>query len=261
MFRIANDRFIHDEKLNFVASKCLSETIKANLEYYFVPGYEKEKDDELYKKVDIEKVLSILPEKLLNEMEVAGVHKEFFLRKKMAEFMILLNSEKYETPDVFNEYLLYRILRASQLLEIDEYEEPEFVLENIDLLRELLDDEGLEFAESVIEFYECEDGSGNYENEYGELITQGRYNEMLQDIKNEHIECIIDYLTDFTASSVDDDSLIFWDWDFSFIDKWGFASVLSKMSCTSYGVFADYGKDYVKGIFSNVNIDTPDFLD
>ena len=257
MFRIANGKFTGNEKLHKLATECLTKTIKYSLEDYFFMGYDKENPDTLYKKVDVDEVIYLLPEKLLNEMIASGIDMHLFLQKKVAEFMNILNSEEEITPDVFIEYLLYRMIITSDDMfyyipdEIEAYKEQ---------LMPLLDEYASDYVDGCVICYESDNGEIIYEDALGKEIAKEEYENTLKEEKEELINQTITNLTDLPNMSLEDDSLVFWDWDFSFFDDWGFENALKQMHSGPISIMAGYGEEYINNIFKSSNMEVPEFL-
>ena len=257
MFRLANRKFRENKELEKLATECLTKTIKSHLESYFFVGYENEKEDTLYKMVDLEEAIYLLPDELWDEMEESEIDECLFLKKKIAEFMNILNSKESITPDIFIEYLLYRMIVTT-----DEwfYEIPEEVQKYKSLLLEPLDEYALDYAYSYVDCYELEDGTVKYQNSFGEDITKEEYEEILKDSKEEYIEKVINNLTNIPAMSMDEDSLVFWDWDFKFFDNWGFEATLKNISSGPIALMTGYGEEYVKNMLDGTGAEIPNFL-
>lgn len=258
MFRLANGKFVENKELKKVATECLTETIKIYLENYFHVGYEKEDENTLYTKVDYPTLVDLIPYKLLCEMEESNIDEELFLRKKTAEFMNILNSKEEITPDIFIEYLLYRMI----ITESNEwFEESEKLKKLKPVLRRLLEENSKCYAEEV---YLCdyeEDENGNYIDQDGEFVSKEKYNKILKAYQKQYVEKNMTNLTDLPNMSIDDDSFVFWDWDFSFFDEWGFEPILKKMSKGIIADMAGYGEEYIKDVFKSSGMDTPKFLE
>lgn len=246
MFKLANNSFRGNEELERVATECLTEAIKIYLENYFIIGYENEEKETLYKKVNLSEVIDLLPSKLLCEMEESDINIGLFLQKKMAEFMNILNSKESITPDIFIEYLLYRMViteNENWIIESNKLKEMK------PILKKLLEEDSREYTEDFLYFEQ--DENGNYIDCEGNFISKDEYNKILKEAQEDYVERSMINLTCLPNMSIDEDSYAFWDWDFSFFDDWGFESTLINMSSEPIGRMAGYEEDCIK---------VPDFL-
>lgn len=229
MFRLVDDAFEENNELHTIAVECLTKTIKIHLDYYFEEGYENTRDEELYKKVKWDITYSLFPKELINDMINVGIDIHSFLPKKIAQFMLLLNKQEEETPDIFIEYILdkmmFRQLNWGFDFTRDEIEDKKVQLKK--LLRS--------YAKDELDITDTKE-------------------------RNKFVKDNIILLTDFTSllgvEKSDDNSLAFWDCDYDFFDEFGFINMLKQ---SAYGVLANrgYGIDYVKSIFTSVGETVP----
>lgn len=110
MFRLVDDEFIQYDELHKAVVFCLTETIKSHLIEYFEKGYENQNEQNLYLKTKTDKALGLFTKKFLDEMSSLGVNPQVFIPKKMAQFLTLLNDKEEKTPDLFIEYILFKII-------------------------------------------------------------------------------------------------------------------------------------------------------
>lgn len=260
MIKIANGQFSDNEKLYKLATECLSDTFKNYIsDFLFLRHSKNIPTDELYTKVDIDEVMFLLPGKLIIELQKSEIDEELFLKKKIAELLTLLNSNEEVIPDVFSEYLLYRIIRTAE----DDvfYEASELPNEYASKLKDLLNDYATEMVQDLFCVYEDDNGNTVYENEYGKELSKDEYESSLKSMINEYVNSTIINLTDLSKMSIDDDSLVFWDWDFMFIDDWGFENALKQLNGGIVSTMGGYANDTATNIFTSIGMDKPKFLD
>lgn len=230
MFRLVDGGF-GSEKLNQLAIFCLTETIKSHLDEYFEDGYENTPQELLYKKVKLAEAYKIYPEKIIKEMKSQGVNIDEFIPKKLAQFMILLNQEEEETPDLFLEYTLYRMMQRQSERGYDM-----FAPSVHPLLPEL---------KKLLRAY-AKEHLNDDEGWYDDIKDRNRYARNTAKV-----------LTEFTfllgADGWGDDSLAFWDWDFTFFDDIGFAAAFALYERPELG----YGVDAMEEIFTGVGQNPP----
>jgi len=229
MFRIANKEFEKNEELYNLATYCLTETIKNYLKVYFNRDYETFCAEELYKKVNWESVFKIFPSKLINEIKIFGIEPREFISKKIAQFMNLLNETEENTPDIFIEYIFYLMIQNERKSNF--YIIPNNVSEKIPELKKM-------------------------------VRVYVKENDEFEDAKerNKYIKDRITFMTCFPSLlGEDDESLAFWDWDFSFFDEWGFEETIMS---SAYGVLVNcgYGLDYTRAIFTDIGYAIPEKL-
>lgn len=256
MFRLANNNFKEHECLKKMATECLTETIREHLKKYFLNGYEKEDKEMLYTKVNLSKVIDLLPYELWCEIEGLEINAELFLKKKVAEFMNILNAEESITPDIFIEYLLYRMIITESEEHITESEK---LKKMKPVLRSLIEEYSKNCPEEYLFFYK-KDELDNYMDYEGNIISKEYYNKVLTKYQKEYIEKTMKNITCLPKMSIEDDSLVFWNWDFAFFEDFGFEFTLKNISNKSVGVMIGYGEEYVKNIFKKTNIKVPSFI-
>jgi hypothetical protein len=228
LFRLAEDAFQADKELHSIAVYCITETIKAHVEEYLEQDYEKEEGDNLYIKVKKEKAFDLFPFQIMDSMMQVGVNVSSFIPKKIAEFMLLLKDKEEHTPDLFLEYILYRMIKKQSENRYDYT--PNTVVDKK--------------AELKSQLRKHAKGYTDYDTKERNLF-----------IKNN-----IRLLTEFTyllgVEESGDSSLTFWDWDFLFFDDWGFKEVIEQ---SAFGVLRQrgYGLEYTKSIFKNVGEEVP----
>lgn len=235
MFRIVEDMFADKPELHEIAVFCLTETIISKLEEYFYQGYEEEPNETLYRKVDGEALLSLLPFNMATEIENLGIDVKDFLAKKVAQMMIELKSSEEITFDLFNEYLLSAMIEDEQLL--GGWTIVPSVQQKVPRLRELLFEE---VKENLVYMYDEEELSEIDEEQILEEVEEG-----------------ITLLTDFTTFADEGENwtgFVFWDYDYKFLERWGLVHVLQEMSS---GVLKGMGytPSAVDSIFSEVGED------
>ena len=232
MFRLANDAFIENNELYTLATYCLTETIKLHLGHYFLEGYKNEVNETLYTKVDKDAALELFPEELIDGMiNVMGLKNvPLFIYKKIAQFMQLLNNTKEKTPDIFIEYILYRIIQ--QYLEMKVYFTSNNVMDKKVTLKSLL----RTYAKDELEIIDVKE-------------------------RNKYVKDNMILLTEFTSlngiEGSEQDSLTFWDYDFSYFDEWEFEDVIKELAYGDLGLQRGYGLNYTKSLFTDVGEKAP----
>lgn len=234
MFRLVDDAFEENNELHTIAVYCLTETIKIHLEKYFEEGYSNEEDKMLYMKVKLDEAYELFPDELVNSMISVGVNVSLFITKKIAQFMLLLKKSDEETPDIFNEYILYRMI-IKQSKSYWDYTSKEIDDEKVKLKKLLRT-----YAKDELEI-----------NDVKEL--------------NKFVKDNTRLLTEFTSllgvKESNDESYVFWDWDFDFFDQLGFENMIKQLT---YGILSQrgYGVDYTKSIFTDIDEEVPfDYLE
>lgn len=230
MFRISDiDLERHNKELYDLSCITATETIKKALEEYFKEDYEEVSDDKLYTKVNIKEILNILPKKIIKEISSLGIDVDKFISKKVAQFMILLKDKEALTPDIFIEYILSYMIKESQRIDIlsDNKEETN---ENSKLLS------------LFIEYYE-----DMFEDE----LLEGDMDDL--DIE-EYSTNAVKELSDLSFMI---SNFIFWDFDFSFFDSFGFLETLKQCKNGVLSQSGGYGEQYINNIFSSVSEPIP----
>lgn len=231
MFRLANLSFEEVPELEKLATFCLTETIKMNLEDYFEKDYNKCSCDDLFNKVKIEKVIGIFPEKLLDEMKSLGIKSNLFIAKKIAQFMSTLTNADAVTPDIFIEYILYKMITFYR----EQY--------NFDFIADTVSEKVPNLKNLIRE----------YAKEYLELTVIKE--------RNKYVKDSINALTLFSyLLSNDESDFTFWDFDFTFFDDWGFKNTLHQAAYGYLGQSGGYNINYVSSIFTSVGEPVPSFL-
>lgn len=228
MFRLVDNAFQSAPELHTLAVYCLTETIKSHVAHYFVEGYGTECEQPLYTKVNPTKALSLFPADMLDGMVNLAVDVPSFIPKKIAQLMLLLNNQDEITPDLFLEYILYRMIVAQRNKRFDFM--PKEVIDNKEQLVKLL----RTYAKTELDIIDTKERNAWVKN-----------NTVL--------------LTGFTGLLGDDDSLAFWDLDCTFFDDWGFEQTLSS---SAFGILKlrGYGLEYTRSIFTDVGQDVPYIL-
>ena len=221
MFRLANNAFKEEKKLQELATFVVTETIRAYLMDYFMSMNEFIPENELYRFVDIRKVRRILPNKLLNEMDGLDIDTNRFLRKKVAQMLNELNSKTAHTFDVFNEYLLAKMIKYAYLNEV------EYRIDEVEEVMEELEERLFNYIENYREDDDWEEPPGS-------------------------VSSMLEGLTDFHSFLIgDEENFVFWDADYTFIDDWGMNGFLWACSIGIMDV-RGYSAEYIKDIFLSV---------
>lgn len=231
MFRLANLSFEEVPELEKLATFCLTETIKINLEDFFEKDYNKCSCGDLFNKVKIEKAREVFPEKLSDEIELLGINSNLFIAKKIAQFMNILTDVDTVTPDIFIEYILYKMIKFHNHQYSFDFI-AETVSEHIPNLKKLIRE---------------------YAKEYLELTIVKE--------RNKYVKDSVNALTLFSCLLSNNESdFTFWDFDFIFFDDWGFKNTLYQAAYGYLGQAGGYNIEYVSSIFTSINEPVPSFL-
>ena len=115
MFRLVDNNFEENKDLKDLAVFCLTETIKNYVSRYFLENQDTENIAISSENVDIEKCLELFEDKTLESMKKINVNPKVFIPKKIVQFMDILNSKEEITPDIFIEYILYKMIKNKVL--------------------------------------------------------------------------------------------------------------------------------------------------
>ena len=231
MFRLANLSFEDVPELEKLATFCITETIKMHLEDFFEKDYDKCSCGDLFNKVKIEKARGIFPEKLLDEIESLGINSNLFIAKKVAQFMNILTDADAVTPDIFIEYILYKLIKFYRH-QYDFYFIANTVSEHIPNLKKLIRE---------------------YAKEYLELTVVKEINKYVKDSVN--ALTLFSYLL-----SNEESDFTFWDFDFTFFDDCGFKNTLYQAAYGYLGQSGGYNIKYISSIFTSIYEPVPSFL-
>ena len=221
MFRLANGAFGEEKELQELATFVVTETIRAYLLDYFMPESESVEENELYRFVDVQKVKRILPDVFLDEMNELEVDTNLFLKKKVAQMMNELNSKEEITFDVFNEYLLAKMIEYACLNDIEYC---------VDKVEEVVDTLEIQLSDYVERYCEVEDWE-----EPIELVSS-----------------MLEGLTDFHSFLIgDEENFIFWDTDYALFDDWGLSGFLWACEVGIMDLMG-YSSEDIKNIFLSV---------
>jgi len=136
------------------------------------------------------------------------VDLKIFISKKMAQFLILLNDKEEHSPDLFIEYILAKMIYKQCKKRIWLYKH------GSDREKKRIKKDGSWVCQKGIDF---------------ENIKE----------RNKYVKDTVTVLTEFMyllgADGMGDDSLAFWDWDFSFLDSHGFEWQLFCLQILSSG--------------------------
>lgn len=258
MFRLAKSVVGNDDKkLEKIATECVTESIKNSLKCFFNEGYENASKEELYRYANFQEISNIIPYNLYLEIEDSGIDAKLFLRKKMAQFMNILNDEEEITPDIFIEYLLYRLKNVADIYHTADTRETK---NRKAVLRRLLKKHAFDYVEEYKLYgYERIDDDCYLDDE-GNQISLDEYNRLSEKYQKEFVRDTIKNLNNLHEMSIDDDSFLFFDWDFSFFDDWGFERTLMEFAHGMAGIMSGYTKEYIKNIFLSVNMELPYYL-
>lgn len=228
MLELVENDFAQSEELETLARYCLTETIKNHIRIYFEEGFEEVPEDQLYHKVNVQKVKYILSIPFYEEICEIQHNPDRFLKKKVAQLWQLLANEETQTPDLFLKYLLYRMVIFSRFHKKVKHQTP--TEEDKKRLKKLLKS----FVKNELDFDEGDEAAmKKLEKEYFHILTDMRY------------------LLGYPEAS--DNSLTFDDWDFTFFDDVGIKNTLHAYCI---GPFAHEGYD-IEGIFASVGEPMP----
>ena len=206
MFRLNNDIVCKEE----LGTGNVNNIIKRFLERYFNDNYT-EVEVSLNKEVKAEEVLKILPTKLLKEMKELNIDAKAFVADKVAAFMNLLNDKEEQTPDLFTEYLLSKMIEHS-------------ISNELDVKTQLNEDDKKELLKIIT--VSCKETAQEFEDN-DMKITESELNDMITDYYNMYTDFryLMGSEEDEPTLNATDNSIAFWDWDYMFIDQIGFAFV------------------------------------
>lgn len=228
MFRLADYAFSGSLELETLARYCLTETIKHHLRTYFEEGFEGVPEEQLYRKVNAEKVKRIFPGEFHEELGEIQHDADRFLQKKVARFWQILASEEEFTPDLFTEYLLYCMIQFTQNFKKENPPLP--TAEEKKKLKKLLKS----YVQNDIDFEEDDE-------------------EVMKELEIEYFHVLTDmrYLMGYPEPS--DNGVTFWDWDFLLFDE---AGILNTLRAFANGPLAQEGYD-IDAIFTSVGEPAP----
>lgn len=224
MFRLAQRPFEESQEMKEIATYCVTKTIEHQLKNYFEAGWQKEPAETLYKKVKLKRVYELIPTELYLEMEGMDLNADVFLAKKVAQMMLELRSEEEITFDLFNEYLLAKMIASRRARGLSGLA-PQ-VKKRLEELKQVVHDYTEKYMVEELELNEEEQEI--YENEVVKSVTQFSF---------------------FGSEGELAGDCIFWDYDFALFDECGLKKAL--------GFFAEptafyYGADYIGNIFHSV---------
>lgn len=200
MFRLVDNAFEDNEKLHNLAVYCVTESIKANLKNYL--------DNE-------KELMGLFSESFINELKEEGIEPNIFINKKAKQLLKLLEDSEEHTPDIFIEYIIYKMMSDKEF-------------DNSDIVSNELEEKIVELK-NLLTIYQKEE----------ELIEDDEYLEEF-----------------FDNPTIVSTNLVFWDWDFAYFDDWGFKKTI-KALVDSQILRYDYGLEYTKKIFLDVNEELP----
>lgn len=220
MFRLANEPFKSEPGLHKLATYVLTESIKNHLSIFFEEGWQEASPDEWRDYVREGKVLSLIPDELEEELHEAGIAPELFFSHKVAQMMQQLVDPEPIIFDLMGEYLLAKMIRYFELRDLTI---PVTSIQSV--LPEL--------KAELLNYYQALE---DYEKEFDEEDRVG------YDAKQD-TERTLKGLTEvksFLSVDAIEDSFVFWDADYTFIDDWGFGAVLKEcqdgcLVCRGYG--------------------------
>jgi hypothetical protein len=233
MFRLGDDAFKENNELHTMAVYCLTETIKVHLKIYFEEGYENEHEQDMYRKVKLAEVYKLFPDQLVKNMINMGVNTSLFLPKKIAQFMLLLKNQEEETPDLFIEYVLYRMILEHSKWGVD-FTTTEVFDKKLQLKKLLRT-----YAKEELDLDDVKERN-KFVKEHSILLT--KFTHMLGSKESDY------------------DSLAFWDYDFLFFDEWGFENAIKESAHGMFGQQRGYGLEYTESIFTDVGEEIPRIL-
>lgn len=226
MFRLAEGPFVEDKELKDLATFCLTKTIEHQLANYFEAGWKNEPAETLYQKVKTRRIVTLVPPHVYLELWELGVDPATFLKKKVAQMMLQLQSEEEITFDLFNEYLLAKMIekRSSRGLS--------GIAPTVQTRLATLKEKVHSYVDETMR-EELEEWGGDielYEEEIVMFLTQ--------------FSSLLDQGEEKT------EGYVFWDYDYTFIEEWGLKNVLSQ--CLYNPLILNYGDNYDQIIFGSV---------
>ena len=112
LLKLANDEFDCDKQTKEWVTKCVTNTIRNHI-VKFLKNYDENKKLSNIE-VDFEKILPIFDERIISEIENIGINFNNFLCVKINHLVDILESEDELSPDLFVEYILYKMIRNSE---------------------------------------------------------------------------------------------------------------------------------------------------
>ncbi len=161
--------------------------------------------------VIVDEIINLLPEKLLEEMKSFDVDVNVFISDKIADFIILLSVDEEQTPDLFTEYLLNKMIVFS----IDNHLDIKSNLSNEDKeqLLKIITSHCNEIADDL-----------RYELDSDDLDDEFNLDEMVLEFFNMYTDFryLMGSEDGCPSSTPTENSIAFWDWDYMTIDTFGF---------------------------------------
>ena len=224
MFRIANQAFQSNPELQQLASQVLTEVIKTHLAFLFEEGWEQAPRDRWAEYVVASKLMELIPEPLMEELEDADIDPFFFFSHKIVQMMTELLDPEPITFDLLGEYLLAALIDYCLMLDLEAFSEKAEAL--IPTLKTKLFDH----------YQALEEDEKDLEEEW-----KVGYDAVADTHSTLHA------LTDFkNFLSVDEENdYVFWDADYTLIDDWGLGAVLKECGEGCLAV-RGYGPEEVK---------------
>lgn len=216
MFRLAEDMIRIDKKkypeLYALATEVFTDNIAVNISNF----YENEK-------IVLPNLLPYLDDDVVKDAEN---YAEGFIEAKANQlYRDIKDPERNITPDVFNEYLLMKMIRSNTYFIVD-----------------IADEEKKENLKSLIKEFVLD----YYKEDIAE-ISDGRKRTGYIRRRNNYIYKL---LTNLIFTLEDEESeyggFLLWDWDYSLFTDYGFEKTLKILRSPLYGCQRGYGPEYVK---------------
>lgn len=208
MFRLANNPFKSDPRLNELATYVLTESIKSHLATFFDEEWEEAPQDEWVDYVKQGKVLDLIPLELEEEFEEAGFSADIFFSHKVAQMMEQLLDPEPITFDLIGEYVLAQMIYY-------------FKRRNQSYPAKTVEPVICELKDALLKHYQALE---DYEKDFDE---EDRFGYEAKRDSEKALKALTD-VKSFLDDEWEDENYVFWDADYTLIDDWGLGAVLKE---------------------------------
>lgn len=227
----------HNSELFRYECECLSNMLLQELEKYIIKpqrnkpfGSITEKkgiicfnvSEEEYSRVDVRKIMNILPIKFMSEMSELNVDVPIFLAKKIVQLLKIVQSPNPHQLDVFNQYLLWNIMNNADSNDKSRYNH----------IRKLIN---MEVKNYLIEI-------GDVKNQEEKIFAQEMYSKIFKNLKSV-----------FDAENNGEISIFREHFDLEYFFKY----TLEETIVMLYKTNPIYNSQYFEKIFTDVSTEMP----